>query len=959
MATFIPCSLRGYHKDQKKELVVNNNTEQIDASQHVEFLLDRQEQWDIRDLVNSSFKGEFKVIEDIQIQAQEVFWMRITIYNSSFQHKNLVFKYPNSLIHEVELYETLSDGSILVKKAGYSVRANERAYNYRYPVFLVNFNGKERRTIYLRASAGFQHVPLQISSIAEFNRESNHNQIVVGLFLGTLGSLLLYNLLLWVSARLTYYLYYIVSQALFFVHTIIYEGELFIYTSYAYNTYWINFSLNTLVALIFICFLKFTQEVFQLNSLAPKLHRILSIFIGLFFLYIPLYFFNSLMVSFIIDMTSVISGIVLFGISLHLNLKGYKPSYYFSASLSLLSFNLIISNYFYYTGTENQFTPTIIDYIFYIGLALMAILFSLVLASFINELNRKKSQSQIEAFNNLQAFNKLKNEYTESLEQKVIERTEEIEIQNKQLLIQSEKLKELDKAKSGFFANISHELRTPLTLILGHVRASIDEKYGQVSENLRANLEVCHKNGKRLNKIIEEILDLSKLESNQLKLKEKPVLLNGLLNMIQDTFNSYLVGKKIVFSYSIKLDDRLVVLIDEDKFQKIVMNLLSNAAKFTPNGGVIQMEVIEMMIDNTESLRLVVTDNGRGIHPDDLPHIFDRFYQSERRDAAMEGGTGIGLTLARELAVLMGGKLTAESLWGEGSNFILTFPKKTTRIAKDEFLPSIVSPMNIKHVNEIEIGELPIEYRFDHTILIVEDHSDMRRFIRQEIEHNFHILEAEDGFEALEVIEKSSVDLIISDVMMPRLDGFQLLEKLRSQPATKDISVIMLTARALQEDRLHALTIGVDDYLTKPFDVKELIARIRYTLRNKRKKEQWVDQLPDEGNEVISADQQFLKYAEEAALRAISNPNYGVFQMAQELNISQRQLFRKVKAITGLSPLQFIREIRLQKARLLLENKGKETIAEIMYAVGFQKSDYFARIYRERFGLLPSAVISS
>ncbi|MCB0374610.1 MAG: response regulator [Sinomicrobium sp.] len=240
-------------------------------------------------------------------------------------------------------------------------------------------------------------------------------------------------------------------------------------------------------------------------------------------------------------------------------------------------------------------------------------------------------------------------------------------------------------------------------------------------------------------------------------------------------------------------------------------------------------------------------------------------------------------------------------------------------------------------------------------ILIVEDHPEMRNFIRQQIEPDYRVLEAKDGIEALEILEKQLPDLILSDVMMPRMDGFQLLEKIRARPHTENIPLIMLTARADSQDRLHALTIGVDDYLTKPFDERELMARIRYSLRNRLKRQQWTARLPEAEKETPTAERQFLNRAEEVVGKAISNHAYAVIDMAEDLNLSRRQLFRKIKSATGLSPLQFIHEIRLQKARALMENKEKETVAEVMYLVGFQRSGYFAQTYFKRFGKLPSS----
>ncbi len=545
------------------------------------------------------------------------------------------------------------------------------------------------------------------------------------------------------------------------------------------------------------------------------------------------------------------------------------------------------------------------------------------------------------------------------LQETVKQRTAEIIQQKDKIEQQAEKLLELDSAKSRFFANISHELRTPLTLILGHLQSALKGRYGTIGKQLQANLEVSRNNGSRLLNMIEEILDLSKMESGKVDLQNKPVKLYALTDRLCDTFRSYLKGKHIRFSRHIAIPSDCILLLDEKKFEKIVINLLSNAAKFTGAGGSISLRVEK--VNNSENdenwIQLTVRDSGKGIHPHDLPHIFDRFYQGGDKDTPMEGGSGIGLALSKELAELMGGSLSAESRLGEGSVFTFTFPKKEVDLLPEETVMAETESLIVPNsgLKKPRKNKEPGHGTKTPLVLVVEDHPQMRNYIRQQIETDYRVLEAGDGMEAWEALQKERPDLILSDVMMPRMDGFQLLSTLRADPATEDIPVIMLTARAAREDRLHALTIGVDDYLIKPFDEEELTARIRYSLRNRLKRQQWTARLPEAEKETLTAERQFLNRAEEVVSKAISNHAYAVVDMAEDLNLSRRQLFRKIKSATGLSPLQFIHEIRLQKARNLMENKEKETVAEVMYLVGFQRSGHFAQTYFKRFGKLPSS----
>ena len=541
------------------------------------------------------------------------------------------------------------------------------------------------------------------------------------------------------------------------------------------------------------------------------------------------------------------------------------------------------------------------------------------------------------------------------LEKTVTERTREIAAQKAHIEVQANKLQALDRLKSRFFANISHELRTPLTLIQGHTENLLQHYAGQ--EPLQTELKVAQQNSTRLLGLVEEILDLSKLESGKLKLHEKPVQLHALLNRVADAYHSLLYGKKVRLGFTFDLPEQLTVRIDEDKVEKVLYNLLSNAVKFTEKGSII-LETREIQIAGDPFINIVVQDTGRGIHSEDLPHIFDRFYQSSQANAPVEGGTGIGLALAKELAGLMGGYLEVSSEWGKGTCFVFKLPKKEVEakepIAEDTF-PVLKETPKVPPTNGI--GKNPAYKKQTPTVLVVEDHPDMRAFICKLLGPHYKIKEAADGKEALKKLKRYSIDLVISDVMMPRMDGFALLEALKAEEKWRGLPVVMLTARAAAEDKLHALRIGVNDYLTKPFQKEELLVRIDNLLKNRKQRLEWQQKIAEEeGKEAtVSADDRFVQQAETTVKKELGNANFNVIDLAEALTVSQRQLTRKVRSTTGLSPLQFIREVRLQEARRMLENKEKETVAEVMYAIGIQTGGHFSEIYHKRFGKKPSS----
>ena len=396
----------------------------------------------------------------------------------------------------------------------------------------------------------------------------------------------------------------------------------------------------------------------------------------------------------------------------------------------------------------------------------------------------------------------------------------------------NQRLMALDEVKSRFFANISHELRTPLTLINAPLESLIMN--GEIKDpELRNTLETATRNGQSLLGLVEEILDLAKLDGGKLELVENPVRLNNFLELLLSDYTSGFKNKSISLVYDYELDSELAILIDENRCTKVINNLLSNALKFTPEGGEIRVKVEEA--ENGSLLKISVQDNGVGIHPDDLPHIFDRYFQSEQRNKKAEGGTGIGLALARELARLHGGSLTVSSELGKGTIFTFSLPLKRAQEATIQILSqSSDEALNVALKGTIEKYREKFEVE-KPVLLVTEDHPEMREFIAKTLAPFFSIKQAENGKVALDILKSNRIDVVISDVMMPVMDGFELLEEIKKDPALHQVSLIMLTARADHDDKLYALTLGIDDYLTKPFSASEFLARIRNILENRIK----------------------------------------------------------------------------------------------------------------------------
>jgi signal transduction histidine kinase/DNA-binding response OmpR family regulator len=521
------------------------------------------------------------------------------------------------------------------------------------------------------------------------------------------------------------------------------------------------------------------------------------------------------------------------------------------------------------------------------------------------------------------------------------------------LALKTAQLTELNTAKSRFFANISHELRTPLTLILGPLEAALQESHDVGQEKTRQTMEMVRRNSRKLLALVEEILDLSKLESNKLEVQITTIGFKQFIRRLFSNFESGAELKKIHYHLNYLLNDDLRIQTDRRKLEKIINNLIGNALKFTASSGEVSVTVDEI----NDKLIIKVKDTGRGIHPDDLPYVFDRYFQSKQPDAPIEGGAGIGLALSKEYALLLGGTLHAKSQWEQGSIFTLEIPKV---IAED---PVTVEPEPFTKTNEAVDAESLQAAKPTATLLIVEDNLEMQQYIRETLGGRYALQTVFDGQAAWAFLQdgESRPDLIISDVMMPEMDGFTLLEKLKQDPSLFSIPVVMLTARAEMADKLRALTIGVDDYLTKPFVPDELRVRVKNLLTRVQQRHQPDDEAPktEEPEKAISpADLRWLQEVEAILHREINNAQYNLFDLSDELALSERQLNRRIKRITGLSPNKYIREIKLAHARQMLESGEAGTVAEAAYAVGFDTPHYFTRLYEERFGKRPADYFS-
>jgi signal transduction histidine kinase/ligand-binding sensor domain-containing protein/DNA-binding response OmpR family regulator len=567
---------------------------------------------------------------------------------------------------------------------------------------------------------------------------------------------------------------------------------------------------------------------------------------------------------------------------------------------------------------------------------------------------------------------------------------------------EAEKLREVDHLKSRFFANISHEFRTPLTLIQGPVKQMLS---GEFKGNFREQYRIILRYSNRLLNLINQILDLSKLEAGRMTLKVTCTDVVQFLKGIVQSFASLAERKKIALKLNAD-DESLMGYIDRDKLEKIVNNLLSNAFKFTPEGGEVVVDLSlrgdsssEAMETTKQSpfskrdgiatsrqvgtrkdsgspgfIQISIFNSGIGISPDQLERIFDRFYQADDSYTKDSKGTGIGLALTKELAEANHGEIRVESESNKGTTFTVWLP-----IEKEHFKPEeiveVKPPDGYKdpEVSDSEIIEVTEDGRKDSLIskpsggsksspllLIVEDNPDVTSYISSFLEKDFRIIIAENGEAGFKKALERFPDLIISDVMMPVMDGFELCKQLKSNEHTSHIPVILLTAKADMDSKIEGLEFGADDYVTKPFDDRELHVRAKNLIEQRRKLHEKFSRMVEVKPGEIAAssmDEQFLKRLLDVFENHIAESDYSTKDFAREVGMSRSNLHRKLQALTSQPTHEFLRTLRLKRAAQLLKQSAG-TVTEIAYAVGFTNPSHFSKIFRQQFGQTPSEFAS-
>ena len=508
---------------------------------------------------------------------------------------------------------------------------------------------------------------------------------------------------------------------------------------------------------------------------------------------------------------------------------------------------------------------------------------------------------------------------------------------------------EANKAKLQFFTNISHELRTPLTLIADPVNYIIHDD--NLNSQQRSMLQIVQRNVLVLTQLVSEILDFRKVQNGKMELRLSDFNLAESMKQWIKLFSASAQKKHIAISMD--APDTIMLRADQDKIERICYNLLSNALKYTSEGGEITLTAKE----ENGRVMISVADNGCGISSDELPYIFDRFYQAKNAGR----GTGIGLAIVKAFTELHHGEVSATSIEGKGSTFTIHIPvrqKGEVTNQPTEKIEQLVEPSSAEEVpNQARhIDELIQPYQTDKPeVLIIDDNIDIRTYLRSVLSEKYNVSEAADGKVGLELARKIVPDIVLSDIMMPVMDGLAFCQQLKTDKAISHIPVILLTARSLDEQRAEGYEHGADAYLSKPFSLRLLLSRIDNLIESRKKLNQtWSKGVEDDeiGNISNEIDKSFLKQLRKIIQENLANSDLSVEQIGDEIGLSRVQLYRKVKALTGYSPVEIVRKARLTRARHLLQTTER-TVSEVAYAVGFSTPSYFSKCYKDEFGESP------
>jgi signal transduction histidine kinase/DNA-binding response OmpR family regulator len=865
-----------------------------------------------------------------QLQGLKNYWLKIDLVNHmpDLTDDEWVIRFPQSITHVEAFYPTAEGGEVRQEFSGFFLPVDQRTFAPILKASLFKFilgKGKQQ-TIYFRARSDRSTIVpdfgMTLQGAPAFLDSVIRKKKTTLLFIGFCLMMLIYALILRVYSHdrtYGYYAIYLISLATYVAYVSGEAHDLLIPAFIAEHPKFIYLvKLSTYVG--FIGYMSFIRSFLELGKQRPfwdKIFKWLS-WTAIAFLLLDLvlmlttnFSYNvsdwaTLPYAFIFAIFSSVFIVVLFRMR-------SRMAYFVLAGLLCMGGGMVA------TALARIQSPDYSVAGLEIGAGLELVIFSLGLAYRQQKIRREQQQARFELEKS-----------------QLIQRQNELEIERQQ---------ELYQLKTDLYTNITHELRTPLTVIMGMLENIKDHEWEK---------KLIERNTRSLLHLVNQVMDLSQLDAGKLELHYQQADIIPFLRYLCESFQSNSEAKNLTLRYQAE-PDHLLMDFDEAKLQQVVYNLLSNAIKFTPSGGTIHILVKTRQQEEQPYLILQITDSGPGIPTEDLEYIFDRFYQSRLHMQYQQGGSGIGLAVTRELIQLMEGSIEVRSEMGRGTTFSVSLP-----IRREAAVAEVSSPHAAQRPLAATTEKEQVEHSDDQDlfdVLIVEDNPDVSAYLQDCLKGKYSIGTAMNGRAGLEQALENIPDVVLCDVMMPEMNGYELCQILKQDRRTSHIPIIMLTAKAEERDRLNGLRYGADAYLTKPFNREELLIRIEklLELRDKLRKHHLRSDLlqPRPEEEAEDPELIFLQQLRETVLAQLDNSEFGVKDLAKAVSLGHTQLYRKLKALTGLTPKHFIRDIRLRHAAQML-GRHQYTVAEVAYAVGFSDPNYFSRIFQQTYGHPPS-----
>lgn len=869
---------------------------------------------------------------DADFSPNEIYWGKVKLANQLPENNDyLEWVLHFSLIFtNIKIYVVDSKGIVKNYQTGFFVPTHQKSFApiSKQNIVKIKIPAEETVTFYFRTENQRKFIApkfdLTLQHLTSFFSELENKKQQNGMYFGFVVMMLVYNFFLFIYARDNSYLYYSIYIFGITFFSIYNSGDLadWIQDWFLYQKPQLIYIFKPFAYIAFMGYLAFIRSFLDLKSLLPTWDKILKIF---FYITIPVIIIDYFLMWYstfsynVADIPAVIYAfaflVLCFSILLPIYKTKDKKGLFIIAGFSLMGLGLLATIWM-----RLQTVDFSVAY-FRIGTILEIIIFSLGMAYRQKEVEDEKRKGEFE------------------LEKaKMLQDIEHHE---------AERLKELNNLKSRLYTNITHEFRTPLTVIMG-MAESID---GHDKAK-----EMIQRNSNNLLRLINQILALSKAESGNLKLSLMQADIINFLQYLTESFHSMANAKNIQLTFYSE-EKKVIMDFDEQKIQHIVYNLLANAIKYTPEKGKIVFHVKK----EGDRLCLKIKDNGQGIAAKDQPFIFDRFYKVDQSSIAKIDGVGIGLALTKELVEFLNGEILLESELGEGSEFIIYLPIKRAENTEVKILEPVIEEEKRKE-KEVASEAAPelINLNFDKhetlQLLLVEDNEDVITYIKSCLKDKYEIEVARDGQEGIEKAYELIPDIIISDLMMPKKNGFEVCRTLKKNEKTSHIPIILLTAKATQEDKIEGLETGADAYMMKPFQKKELRVRLKKLIENRvTLQAKYRGNLTVTSKKTTNGEDVFFQKVIQVLQKELDNPNFSVAELSKEMHLSSTQMYRKLKALTGIPPNKFIRRFRLQHSLDLLQNSSMN-IAEIAYEVGFSDPNYFSRAFSEEFGKTPSEI---